>query len=189
MKYTQDEINKIIMSKKIDEFYVAMLQDKPRVLQDDEYEKIKNGDIGFADDQIGFNFLAASMMNSENEMTQSILQALIGISGIRASALLTMIGDDIYNVATLDDKFVDTDKTMIVSYENLSKFCNSQNASFRVVSPNELPDLEEDTVLFDPGPAIEAKIQRRYDELARSNDSKDLTEEFIAEATAQRGKI
>lgn len=42
--YTQEQINEILLTKKLSDFYLATIENRPVMLTDEEFEKIMNSD-------------------------------------------------------------------------------------------------------------------------------------------------
>ena len=92
-----------------------------------------------------------------------------------------MIDDRIYNVPK--GRFLDTDKNKIIHYEPLSNYLDSDQFSFIVVDAGINPEITEDTVLLAVTREQDEILSNYYEKHSKQEESYDLTEDFIEEAS------
>ena len=178
-EYFQDEINEIVMSKDISEFYVAIIDSK-RMSDEELYDTL----ISKATSEEEIEELK-DLYNSAKVLKISLYDLfceLIGQTNEKSLAILTMIDDRIYNVPK--GRFLDTDKNKIIHYEPLSNYLDSDQFSFTVVDAGSIPEIiTEDTALLAVTREQAEILKNYYEKNSKQEKSYDLTEDFIEEAS------
>lgn len=149
------------------------------------------------DKQIGILKQAVGITNSSSLLqdnlkqraSEIILKSITVSKGYRDFAILTMIGNEIYNIFDTNNKFIDRNKKKIIRYDNLLNYFNKEQATFRLVAKEEEEELKEDMVLFDPKPEDEHFCNEYYHAYIKQEEDDDLTEQFIKEVKGYQHKI
>ena len=178
-KYSQDEINNILMSKKLDDFYLAIVENKGELLTDEEYKEIKEKEISYDNSKEMVGDLI-NTINSDKDLkdyTEELMKVLFSVSQIRNSAILTIIDDQIYDIANI--KFIDLNRNKIIHYDNLSNYYTNKNARVKIFSKEEIPGLNENTALIDVD--SEENIHSYENSYMKQNENDDLTDKFLVE--------
>ena len=178
-KYSQDEINNILMSKKLDDFYLAIVENKGELLTDEEYKEIKEKEISYDNSKEMVDDLI-NTINSDKDLkdyTEELMKVLFSVSQIRNSAILTIIDDQIYDIANI--KFIDLNRNKIIHYDNLSNYYTNKNARVKIFSKEEIPGLNENTALIDVD--SEENIHSYENSYMKQNENDDLTDKFLVE--------
>lgn len=180
-KYTQEEINKILLSKNLSEFYFAIIEKRKGILSDEEYEDMLKGDITF---QYGDNkkeiddlYNKFQKNNCLKDFIPDLSKILYSIAEVRYLALLTVIGDDVYNACHA--KFVDLKRDKIIRFDNLTDFYNETNSRLKYFTPEEDIRLTEKTVLFDVDDTSNFEFYNR--KYIQQKENEDLTKDFLNE--------
>ena len=177
-EYFQDEINEIVMSKDISEFYIAIIDSK-RMSDEELYDTL----ISKATSEEEIEELK-DLYNSAKVLKISLYDLfceLMGQSNEKSLAILTMIDDRIYNVPK--GGFLDTDKTQIIHYEPLNNYIDYNQFSFTVVDAGINPEITEDTVLLAVTREQSEILKNYYEKNSKQEEEYDLTEDFIEEAS------
>ena len=166
--YTQDELNKILIQKSINDFYIAIIENRGEMLTDEEYNEIVNKDkTVFGDNK-------EEVENLINDITD-IMKLLFSVAQVRHLAILTMIGDDTYNIA--NGKFEDLKRNKVIRFDNLTSLYSKNNARVKLFTPEEEPQLTQNTVLIDiDDESIIYNYEKAY---IHQEESEDLTSEFL----------
>ena len=148
--YTQDEINRILIQKNINDFYIAIIENRGEMLTDEEYNEIANKDkTFFGDNKEEVENLINEIKTNEQlkNYVPDMMKLLFSVAQVRHLAILTMIGDDVYNIANA--KFEDLKRNKIIRFDNLTSLYNEKNARVKYFTPKEEPQLTQNTVLID----------------------------------------
>lgn len=186
--YTQRELNEILLSKKLDEFYFAVIENRGDLLTTEEYEKItKSDDVvysGASKEEI--ESLSKKFLVSEEAkgIMPDIMRALYSLAQIRYVAILTMIDDKVYDI---NMGFLDLERNKIIHFENITKYYNETNARIKLVSPEEEPQLKIETALLDTDD--ETNYYKYENMHIHQEESEDLTEQFIEEYNQKKLKL
>jgi hypothetical protein len=177
-EYFQDEINEIVMSKDISEFYIAII-DRKKMSDEELYDILSRN--ATSEEEIEE---LKNLYNSAKILKMSLydyLFELIGQIDEKSLAILTMIDDRIYNVPK--GRFLDTDKNKIIHYEPLSNYLDSDQFSFTVVDAGIIPEITEDTALLAVTREQAEILKNYYEKNSKQEEEYDLTEDFIEEAS------
>ncbi len=174
-KYTKEELNEMLLEKNLDEFYFAILETKTENITEDEFNKtIDNSQFAKSKEKDIFDELL------ENDLINKALRETIKlfpcIAAVRRMAVLTMIGDDIYNIGM--PSFLDLDKEKIIRFDNVTKYYDESNARVRLFTPEEEPAIKEPEMLID---LDDETIAREYEKNVDQKSRDDLTLDFIAD--------
>ena len=109
MKYSQEELNQILLSKPLNEFYFAILENREKLLTNEEFEKIISRDDNVYNEVSKEEVDNISNLLQKDEMlkkySKDIMKVLYSFARIRQLAIITMIDDDVYNIGNIE--FVD----------------------------------------------------------------------------------
>lgn len=101
MNYSQEDINQILLTKKIEDFNLAIIEHRKDILTNEEYEKITGSDItytGVSKEEID----SISKKYQDNEKLKNrasdFMRLIYSLGRIRRMVLLTTIGDEVYDI-------------------------------------------------------------------------------------------
>lgn len=181
MNYSQDEFNQILLSKQLNEFYLAIIEHRESLLTDEEYEEItrKNDNVytGVAKEEI--DILSEKLQENEmlKEFEPDLMKVIYSLAQIRQMVILTMIDDEVYDIANA--KFVDLKSNKIIHFDNFTNYYDETNARVRFFTPEEEPELQKKTVLVD---VDDESIVQAYEKAhVNQEENEDLTSSFFAE--------
>lgn len=97
---------------------------------------------------------------------------------LRYLAILTMIGNRIYDIANLC--FLDSNNKEIVVYDNITNYYDEESAGIEYFTKEEEPMLDDDAVLISTDD--ESPIYRFENDYITEEKKEDLTSYFIKEA-------
>ncbi len=174
-KYTQKEINQILLNKKLNQFYFAMLKQRQEILTDEELSRFLNSGITYTGGNKLEEKIADKIMRSDK--FSKFIKNIMG-DCFRWAAVLTMLDDTtIYDVA--NRKIVDIKRVKIIHYDNLTNYYNETNARVKLYSPKDYPQLKEEIVSID---VDDEKVLDDYGiEHSEQKEDEDLIFKFIAE--------
>lgn len=181
-KYSQEEINQILLTKQLNEFYLVIIENRPdKILTDEEYEEIIKGDIKyFGDNKESAEKLISKVKKDERlgeGIADEVIKLAYSLAQIRHMSIITMIDDEAYNI--MGAKFEDLKRNKIIHYENLTNYYDDTSARIKVFTPKDEPLLKEDTTLLD---LDDDSLVFAYEENhIHQEESEDLTSEFFTE--------
>ena len=179
-KYSQEELDQILLSKKLNEFYLAIIENRLELLTDEEYEEISRIDKTFyGDNKDKAEDLFKQFETDERlkDFAPVLMRIMYSLAQVRHLAVLTMIGDDVYNIGSA--KFEDLKRNKIIHFDNLTNFYDESNARVRYFTPEEEPQLTQRTVLLDIDD--ESMVQSYENAHIHQEISEDLTSDFFTE--------
>lgn len=179
-KYSQEELEQILLSKKLNEFYLAIIENRQELLTDEEYEEISRRDktiYGDNKDEVEDLFKKVETDERLKEFAPDLMRVMISLAQVRHLAILTMIDDDVYDIGSA--KFEDLKRNKIIHFDNLTTIYDESNARVRYFTPEEEPQLTQKTVLIDVDD--ESIIQAYETSYIHQKESKDLTSDFFNE--------
>lgn len=186
-KYTRQELNEILLSKKVEDFYLCISQEIRNDFPSEEEtnEMLENckmsnetsenwAEVSDAFSQL-FTGVGASDLN----------RLLLALSDVNHKPVIVKLDDEtLYDVSTF--RYIDLNKEKIVRFNNLSEFYTNENARPLLFQPDRLGGLVDEpsvTVDYDDLTALED-----YEKYAfQSYDGVDLTEEFIKTIGLSKG--
>ncbi len=174
-KFSQEDLNKILLSKQLNELYLAVIENRQELLTDEEYEEIlknrkTNGKVEELFDKIKTN-------QNLKKYSQELTKVILSLSQVRHVAILTLIDDEVYDVGGA--KFVDLKRNKIINYDNFTKYYNKTNARVRIFTPREEPQIKENTALID---VDDLSNYQSYENMhIHQEQSDDLTSQFLGE--------
>ena len=174
-KFTKEELNEMLLEKKLDDFYFAILENRDDDLSLEEVNELVDLSNVLNEDDSEFKDLMANEVY--NELFREVIKRIPSFINIRRAAILTMIGDDIYNIGL--PSFIDLDREKIIRFDNVTKFVNESNARIKMSSPEETLELGGPELLFD---LDDEDIFWDYEKNVNQEKSDDLTLDFIADA-------
>lgn len=176
---TQEEINKILLSKNLDDFYLAIIEKKQELLTDEEYSEINNKINVYGDTKEDVLNLIDKIQNDNilKQYKDNLLKIMYSMGQIRYLAILTMINDNVYNIGNA--KFENLDRNKIVHYDKLTNYYNEENARLKLFTPDEEQQLVQNTVLLDlDDESIIFEYEKKH---IHQKESEDLSNNFINE--------
>lgn len=179
-KYSQEELDQILLSKKLNEFYLAIIENRQELLSDEEYEEIVRKDRTiYGDNKEEVKDLINKVKTDEHlkNFASDLMRVILSLAQVRHLAVLTMIDDDVYDIRSA--KFENLKRNKIVHFDNLTTLYNESNARVRYFTPEEEPQLTQRTVLVDVDD--ESIIQAYENEHIHQEESEDLTSDFFNE--------
>ena len=184
-KYSQEELDQILLSKKLNEFYLAIIENRQELLSDEEYEEIvKKDKTIYGDKKEEVKDLINKVQTNEHlkNFAPDLMRVILSLAQVRHLAILTMIDDDVYDIGSA--KFENLKRNKIVHFDNLTTLYNEVNARVRYFTPEEEPQLTQKTVLIDVDD--ESIIQAYEDAHIHQKVSKDLTSSFFTEVKGKQ---
>jgi len=177
--YTQSEINQIMLSKKLDDFYLAIIENRQQVLTDEEYEEIKKREMVITGDSKGIEGLFNKFKTNKNfkKIVPELTKFLYGLSQIRYMAILTMIDGEVYDA--VNSKFISLNRNKIIHFDKLTNYYNENNARVKIFTPQEAPQLKYARALIDVDD--ESIVQTYEKDHINQEESLDLTSNFFIE--------
>lgn len=179
-KYSQEELDQILLSKKLNEFYLAIIENRQELLTDEEYEEISRRDkIIYGDNKDEAEDLFKKVETDERlkDFAPDLMRVIFSLAQVRHLAILTMVDDDVYDIGSA--KFEDLKRNKIIRFDNLTTLYDESNARVRYFTPEEEPQLTPRTVLVDVDD--ESIIQAYENEHIHQEESEDLTSDFFTE--------
>ncbi len=179
-KYSQEELDQILLSKKLNEFYLAIIENRQELLTDEEYEEISRRDkIIYGDNKDEAEDLFKKVETDERlkDFAPDLMRVIFSLAQVRHLAILTMVDDDVYDIGSA--KFEDLKRNKIIRFDNLTTLYDESNARVRYFTPEEEPQLTQRTVLVDVDD--ESIIQAYENEHIHQEESEDLTSDFFTE--------
>ena len=179
-KYSQEELDQILLSKKLNEFYLAIIENRQELLSDEEYEEIvKKDKTIYGDKKEEVKDLINKVQTNEHlkNFAPDLMRVILSLAQVRHLAILTMIDDDVYDIGSA--KFENLKRNKIVHFDNLTTLYNESNARVRYFTPEEEPQLTQGTVLVDVDD--ESIIKAYENEHIHQEESEDLTSDFFNE--------
>ena len=187
-RISQEEINQILLQKELGDFYLAIVENRTHILTDEEYEEILERDKtiwGDNKDKVEDFFKKIETDASLPDFARNILKRITySLAQIRQLAILTMIDDDIYDIA--NNKFVDLRTNQIIHFDNLTTLYDETNARIKLFTPNEEKTLKHPRVLIDVDD--ESPIRNYENIYSKKNGSEDLTARFLEEVSKEKIK-
>lgn len=187
--YSQEEINEILLSKPLDEFYFATLENKKCSLTDGELLKIASSSEMICCDELDEYQKQELcdkllMVRRKNKVAAQLVRMMLGkFVTFRKITLITMIDNNIYDIN--NQQFLNLHREMIINYENVSNYFNESNATLRIVKPSELPKLKQDTVLLDYCSETDFFVEYKSKHINQLSNE-DLTGNFIDECNRKK---
>ncbi len=179
-EYSQDEINQILLSKPLDEFYLAIVENRQGLITESEYSTIKNGDkiiCGQNKDDILDLFNRIQTSEFLKDYSSDLIRAMYSLAQVRHMAILTIIGDEVYDICNA--RFENLKRNKIIHYDNLTNYYNETNARIKNFTPQEYSQLTQNTVLIDVDD--EGIIKKYENDHIYQNKSDDLTTSFFTQ--------
>lgn len=179
-KYSQEELDQILLSKKLNEFYLAIIENRQELLTDEEYEEIsRRNKIIYGDNKDEAEDLFKKVKTDERlkDFAPDLMRVIFSLAQVRHLAILTMIDADVYDIGSA--KFENLKRNKIIRFDNLTTLYDESNARVRYFTPEEEPRLTQRTVLVDVDD--ESIIQAYENEHIHQEESEDLTSDFFTE--------
>lgn len=179
-KYSQEELDQILLSKKLNEFYLAIIENRQELLTDEEYEEISRRDktiYGDNKDEVEDLFKKVETDERLKVFAPDLMRVMFSLAQVRHLAILTIIDDDVYDIGSA--KFEDLKRDKIIHFDNLTTLYDESNVRVRYFTPEEEPQLIQRTVLVDVDD--ESIIQAYENAYIHQEESEDLTSNFFTE--------
>ena len=182
--YLQEELNQILLSKKLNEFYLAIIENRQELLSDEEYEEIVRNDKNiYGDNKEQVKDLINKVQTNKHlkNIAPNLMRIIFSLAQVRYLAILTMIDDNVYDIA--NTKFLDLRRKKIIHFDNFTSLYDESNARVRCYTPDEEPRLKQKTVLID---VDDVSIIQAYENAYISQEgSEDLTSDFFNEVNGK----
>lgn len=176
--YTREELNKILLDKKLEDFYLTIIENRQEVLTDEEYKKIANGvKTIYGDNKEEVEDLFNRVQNDErlNGLQDEFMKLMYSFAQIRHVGVLTLVGDEVFNIG--DNNFVNLKRNKIIKFDNLTTYFDDSNARIKIFTPQEEPQITEDSALLD---IDDVSIIEAYEKsFIKQEESDDLTKDFF----------
>ena len=183
-KYSQEELDQILLSKKLNEFYLAIIENRQELLSDEEYEEIVRNDKNiYGDNKEQVKDLINKVQTDKHlkNIAPNLMRIIFSLAQVRYLAILTMIDDNVYDIA--NTKFLDLRRKKIIHFDNFTSLYDESNARVRCYTPDEEPRLKQKTVLID---VDDVSIIQAYENAYISQEgSEDLTSDFFNEVNGK----
>ena len=179
-KYSQGELNQILLSKSLNDFYFAIIENRQELLTDEVYDEItKRNKIICGDNKADVEDLFEKTQKDERlkDFSSDLMRLIYSLAQVRHMAILTVIDDDVYDIGNAE--FVDLRRNKIIHYDRLINYYNKTNARIRIFTPEEEPQLTQKTALVD---VDDESIAQSYEDAhIHQEESEDLTNSFFDE--------
>ncbi len=178
-KYSQEELDQILLSKKLNEFYLAIIEKRQELLTDEEYEAISRNSTIDGDNKDEVEDLIKTIKTDEHlkDFSDVFIRIMYSLAQVRYLTILTMIDDDVYDIGST--RFEDFKRNKIIHFDNLTTLYDESNARVRYATPEEDPSLKKRTVLVDlDDESIFYAYKNKY---IHQEESEDLTKDFLTE--------
>lgn len=176
--YTREELNKILLNKKLEDFYLTIIENRQEILTDEEYKKIANGaKTIYGDNKEEVEDLFNRVQNDErlNGLQDEFMKLMYSFAQIRHVGVLTLVGDEVFNIG--DNSFVNLKRNKIIKFDNLTTYFDDSNARIKIFTPQEEPQITEDSALLD---IDDVSIIEAYEKsFIKQEESDDLTKDFF----------
>lgn len=164
---------------------MAIIENRQELLTDEEYEEITRRDkVIWGDNKDEFDYINKKFQADKRlkDFAPYLMRMMYSLARIRYLAVLTMVGDDVYDIGNV--KFVNLKRNKIVHFDNLTTLYNETNARLRYFTPEEEPRLTKKTVLLD---IDDEEIVYAYEnEHIHQEESEDLTADFFDEVKCKQ---
>ena len=151
--YTTEEINDILLSKNLNDYYFAILSRKPLNFTKKDYtERIQHNPFIPKDVKEALEEISSIDLGGKSLLKEKLEELKYKLLGLCVKenrwGIITVINGRIYDTVT--SEFIDPEKFLIGRYENITNFCSEDNARPKLFHPGD-EDLELtcDTVLLD----------------------------------------
>ncbi len=176
---TRKEINDIILSKKLSEFYIATLES---VFTKSDYNAYGKRRVVYGEDNknsVATKDMIDALFNSSEEECYALLESILGENGLtRRVTVITLIDGNIYDI--VNSRFV-SDNQKIIHYGNILKYFSENEISVGLISPYEVPGYEEETACIE----LDDEVMFIYEDYVNKHfsqkESEDKKEEFMRE--------
>lgn len=198
-EYSQEEINEILLSKSLDEFYMAIVQKKdnpsdetypiysPSLLDEESKEMMNrvNEAEKLAADYDASGMLAGMLKDMVEGMLANLKNFIWDKAKLKGKMLITMVGDQVYSVT--GRSFLNLDGWDILHYEPVTNYYDDTNACIKICTPEDDPRLHEDCVTL---AVKDASYYNQYgDEMLARRDLSDVTADFLREVSQKKKQL
>ena len=192
MENNQEKINQILLSKNLNEFYYAVVENRKTPLNDEDMafitKKYDNDKVDFSESAKSLEAETILENSNNNKIANSLARLVFGMfASIKRVAILTMVDGEFYDLSK--DEYIDFKREKIVSYDKLINYYDDTNARIRRVTQEDLkkyPSLTPDEINNVLLEYDDSSIYREYEEAhIYSNESDDLTFDFLNEVNGK----
>lgn len=190
-EYSQEEINEILLSKSLDEFYMAIVQKKdnpsdetypiysPSLLDKESKEMMNRVNEA---EKLAADYDASGMLAG---ILSTLKDFMWSTAKLKAEMIITMIGDQLYSLS--ERSFLDLNSWEILHYEPVTNYYDDTNVRIKICTPEEDPNLCEDCVVLD---GDDDSYYNQYgDEMLARRDLSDVTEDFLREVSQKKKQL
>lgn len=190
-EYSQEEINEILLSKSLDEFYMAIVQKKdnpsdetypiysPSLLDKESKEMMNRVNEA---EKLAADYDASGMLAG---ILSTLKDFMWSTAKLKAEMIITMIGDQLYSLS--ERSFLDLNSWEILHYEPVTNYYDDTNVRIKICTPEEDPNLCEDCVVLD---GDDDSYYNQYgDEMLARRDLSDVTADFLREVSQKKKQL
>ncbi len=190
-EYSQEEINGILLSKSLDEFYMAIVQKKdnpsdetysiysPSLLDEESKEMMNRVNEA---EKLAADYDASGMLAG---ILSTLKDFMWSTAKLKAEMIITMIGDQLYSLS--ERSFLDLNSWEILHYEPVTNYYDDTNVRIKICTPEEDPNLCEDCVVLD---GDDDSYYNQYgDEMLARRDLSDVTADFLREVSQKKKQL
>lgn len=179
--YSREELNAILLSKPLSDFYIVTIENKQdQELTEEEYQKLNSRDsvyTGVSKEEI--DDLINPIKNDESlkNVSDQLFRAFLSLAQIRHIGILTIVNGEAYDIA--NSEFIDLRRNKIIHYEVFTTYYDETNARLKLFTKAEEPRLQEDTILLDVDD--ESHIYTYEIQHINQKEDEDLTSKLLSE--------
>lgn len=175
--YTTNELNEILLGKKVEDFYMIITSEiHDEFPSEEEAEQfLSNGEIS-PETQDRMNEVSNTLEELFGCGTSDINRFLAAFAECRHRRVVVMVDDMLYDVASL--MFVDLTKERVLRYDPLSDLYNNENCRPMVFPPEKLGGL-----------VSEPSVTLDYDDLSQFDQYKDHINDIYDESLDLRNEF
>lgn len=190
-EYSQEKINEILLSKSLDEFYMAIVQKKdnpsdetypiysPSLLDEESKEMMNRVNEA---EKLAADYDASGMLAG---ILSTLKDFMWSTAKLKAEMIITMIGDQLYSLS--ERSFLDLNSWEILHYEPVTNYYDDTNVRIKICTPEEDPNLCEDCVVLD---GDDDSYYNQYgDEMLARRDLSDVTADFLREVSQKKKQL
>ena len=182
--YSQQEINEILLSKSLDDFYLAIIQQREESSVG-EYSTFSPSLFDSESQKIFEQLSEAESLSDDHRVKDLILsfrELLVESAVVRAQEIIINVGDKIY--VPNEGSFLDLQRWKVIHYEPITNYYNHTNAHIEICMPWENPKFCGDCVVMH---LDDLSPYNQYGEkMFWHASSDDVTEDFLRETSQKK---
>ena len=186
--YPRTKINQLLLTKKMDEIYLAIIERNPLSLyglDKEEYENIYNDYEIVSKNKYEVEELLERLKDKNNQTLNDSKIDLLNDAKLRRLSIVTTLYNNIYDIRRND--FIDLDKEKIVDYLVVSYYVSDETGKMRYIRDDEArrKKVDPNTVIFEL-PNERERYFESYENKHITDDLIDLTDRFLIENKCKR---